>query len=103
MNTRSKLMFAVAALATTFSIPAYAQSTDHTGTLQPAYYDGTGKQHVGSWAPGSTAIQPVAQNRGLYNSSKPVVQTRRLYNSAVIPSEVGGGSSGYDPSIATQR
>ena len=89
MNTKSKLMFAVAALAMTFSIPAYAQSTDHTGTLQPAYYDGS-KQIVGSWAPGSTA-------------AKPIVQTRRLYNSAVIPSEVGSGTSGYDPSIASQR
>jgi hypothetical protein len=90
MNTKSKLTFAVAALAMTFSIPAYAQAVDHTGTLQPSYYDGTGKQLVGSWASSSTA-------------AKPIVQTRPLYNSAVIPSEVRGGTSGYDPSIASQR
>jgi hypothetical protein len=95
MNTKSKLMFAVAALAMTFSIPAYAQSTDHTGTLQPSYYDGTGKQLVGSWASSSTASKPIA--------AKQIVQTHRLYNSAVTPSEVGSGTSGYDPSIAGQR
>jgi hypothetical protein len=45
------------------------------------------------------------QTRPLYNSgaNKPIVQTRPLYNSAVIPSEVRGGTSGYDPSIASQR
>jgi|HubBroStandDraft_2_1064218.scaffolds.fasta_scaffold1007670_1 hypothetical protein len=105
MNTKSKLMFAVAALAMSFSIPAYAQSTDHTGTLQPSYYDGTGKQHVGDWAPNSGATKLIMQTRPLYNSgaNKPIVQTRPLYNSAVIPSEVRGGTSGYDPSIASQR
>ena len=93
MNTKSKLTFAVAALAMTFSIPAYAQAVDHTGTLQPSYYDGTGKQLVGSWA--SSGAKSIA--------AKPIVQTRPLYNSAVIPSEVRGGTSGYDPSIASQR
>jgi hypothetical protein len=93
MNTKSKLTFAVAAVAMMFSVPAYAQSTDHTGTLQPSYYDGTGKQHVGDWAPSGSAKSIAA---------KPIVQIRPLYNSAVVPSQVRG-TSGYDPSIASQR
>jgi ABC-type sugar transport system substrate-binding protein len=94
MNTKSKLTFAAAVVAMMFSAPAFAQSTDHTGTLQPSYYDNTGKQHVGDWAPSGGAKSIAA---------KPIMQTRPLYNSAVIPSEVRGGTSGYDPSIASQR
>jgi hypothetical protein len=90
MITKSKLAFVAAAFALTFSAPAFAQAVDHTGTLQPAYYDGAGKQIVGSWAPSSRA-------------AKPTVAARPLYNSAVTPSEFSGSTSGYDPSIATQR
>ena len=74
MNTKSKLTLAVVALATTFSLPAYAQSVSHTGTLQPSYYDSTGKQNVGGWAPGGVAAKSI---------TAPIVQIR--------------------PSIATQR
>ncbi len=90
MISKSKLTFVAAALAVTFSVPAFAQSTDHTGTLQASYYDGSGKQVVGNWAPNGRA-------------TKPTIQARPLYNSAVTPVEFGGGVSGYDPSIATQR
>jgi hypothetical protein len=92
MFTKSKMAFVAAAVAMTFSAPAFAQSTDHTGTLQPSYYDSTGKQIVGSWA---------ATRR----TAKPIVQTRPLYNSAMTPNYIGGGAatSGYDPSIESQR
>jgi hypothetical protein len=90
MITKSKLTFVAAAFALTFSAPAFAQAVDHTGTLQPAYYDGTGKQIVGSWAPSS-------------RSAKPTVEARPLYNSAVTPSAFSGSVCGYDPSIGTQR
>ena len=90
MISKSKLAFVAAAFAVTFSVPAFAQAVDHTGTLQAAYYDGTGKQIVGSWAPNGSATKPAAQ-------------VRPLYNSAVTPIEFGGGVSGYDPSIASQR
>ena len=90
MISKSKLAFVAAAFAVTFSVPAFAQEIDHTGTLQAAYYDGTGKQIVGSWAPNGSATKPAAQ-------------VRPLYNSAVPPIEFGGGVSGYDPSIASQR
>ncbi len=91
MITKSKLTFVAAAFALTFSAPAFAQAVDHTGTLQPSYYDATGKQIVGNWAPSSRAAKPT------------VVEARPLYNSAVTPSEFSGSVSGYDPSIATQR
>jgi hypothetical protein len=90
MITKSKLAFAAAAVAMMFSVPAFAQAVDHTGTLQPSYYDATGKQLVGNWAPNSGA-------------GKPTVQARPLYNSAVTPIDFGGAASGYDPSIASQR
>jgi hypothetical protein len=90
MITKSKLAFLAAAFAVTFAAPAFAQAIDHTGTLQPSYYDGSGKQVVGSWAPNGPA-------------AKPTVQARPLYNSAVTPIEFGGGVSGYDPSIASQH
>jgi hypothetical protein len=99
MMTKSKLAFAAAAFAVMFSAPAFAQAVDHTGTLQPSYYDGSGKQLVGNWAPSGASSKPVAQVRPLFNAA----QARPLYNSAVTPIGIGGGNSGYDPSIATQR
>lgn len=104
MTTKSKLVFAAAALAMMLSGPAFAQSTDHTGTLQPSYYDVTGKQVMGSWlAPnGRASSKPTVQSRPLYNSVNSV-KNRPLYNSAVTPVEFGGGTSGYDPSIESQR
>ena len=86
--TNSKLTFAAAALAAiTLAAPAFAQSTDHTGTLQPSFYDGNGKQVMGSRAP-QTVLQPQ--------------QSRPLYNSVATPVQ-SGAASGYDPSIASQR
>jgi hypothetical protein len=86
--TNSKLTFAAAALAAiTLAAPAFAQSVDHTGTLQPSFYDGNGKQVIGSRAP-----QVAVQAR----------QSRPLYNSVATP-VVSGAASGYDPSIASQR
>jgi hypothetical protein len=81
--TKSKLTFAVAAVALVISAPAFAQSVDHTGTLQPSYYDNTGKQVVGSWAPGNRAAKPSVQSRPLYNS----VQNRWQYNPAALPNQ----------------
>ncbi len=84
----SKLMVAAAALAAiTLAAPAFAQSVDHTGTLQPSFYDGSGKQVIGS-----RGTPTVVQAR----------QSRPLYNSVAAP--VGPGTvSGFDPSIASQR
>jgi hypothetical protein len=90
MISKSKIVFVAAAFAVTFSVPASAQAIDHTGTLQPSYYDVSGKQVVGDWASSG-------------RTAKPTVQARPLYNSAVTPIDVGGGVSGYDPSIASQR
>ena len=88
--TNSKLTFAAAALAAiTLAAPAFAQSVDHTGTLQPSYYDASGKQMMGA-----RAAQPVLQVQPL--------QTRPLYNSVATPVE-SGPASGFDPSIASQR
>ena len=94
MISFSKLTLAATLAAVVFSAPAFAQSIDHTGTLQPSHYDSNGKQLIGPWAPGST------------EHTRPLgIQGRALYNYA--PTSFGGSaatpSSGYDPSIATQR
>lgn len=91
MFSKSKIALIVA-VAATFAAPAFAQSVDHTGTLSPSYYDGNGKQVVGSWAP-----QAKASHLGQ------ATQTRALYNSAVVPAAPQAAPSGYDASIATQR
>jgi hypothetical protein len=91
--TNSKLTFAAAALAAiTLAAPAFAQSVDHTGTLQPSYYDASGKQMMGARA--ARAAQPVLQVQPR--------QARALYNSVATPVE-SGPASGFDPSIASQR
>jgi hypothetical protein len=70
MFTKSKLTLVAAAIATTIAAPAFAQSTDHTGTLFPSYYNSDGKQAFGSWqAPGRPVVRP--QVRGIYNSTVP--------------------------------
>jgi hypothetical protein len=70
MFTKSKITLVAAAIATTIAAPAFAQSTDHTGTLFPSYYNGDGKQAFGSWqAPGRPVIRP--QVRSIYNSTVP--------------------------------
>lgn len=92
MFMKSTLALAVAIAAATVAAPAFAQSVDHTGTLAASYYDGNGKQTIGSSAPAATA-----GNRGL------AAQTRGLYAHAEVPAPVGQAASGYDPSIASQR
>ena len=47
--------FAVALFGAAGAMPAYAQSRDHTGSMMPFYYDATGGQVTGSWAPDATA------------------------------------------------
>ena len=46
--------FALAAIVAAGTVPATAQSRDHTGSMMPFYYDATGGQNTGSWAPGAT-------------------------------------------------
>jgi hypothetical protein len=70
MFAKSKITFVAAAIATAVASPALAQSTDHTGTLFPSYYNGDGKQTFGSWqTPGTATIQQGPKVRGIYNST----------------------------------
>lgn len=88
MFEKSKLALIAAVAAVGIASPAFAQTVDHTGTLFASYYDGTGKQVIGSWAPQVAA-------RG----HEPAVVGRGLYNMVAPPSSVPG----YDPSAASQR
>src|SRR5579871_2833228 len=47
--------FAAGALAAAGSAPALAQSRDHTGSMMPFYYDGSGEQKTGAWQPEQNA------------------------------------------------
>ena len=41
---------ALAAIVAAGAVPASAQSRDHTGSMMPFYYEGTGEQKTGAWA-----------------------------------------------------
>ena len=41
---------ALAAIVAAGTLPASAQSRDHTGSMMPFYYDATGGQKTGSWS-----------------------------------------------------
>ena len=49
-NTYLSAAFALAAIVTAGALPASAQSRDHTGSMMPFYYEGTGEQKAGAWA-----------------------------------------------------
>ncbi|HUD87570.1 MAG TPA: hypothetical protein VMR17_14020 [Xanthobacteraceae bacterium] len=53
---------ALAAFGAAGTLPAFAQSRDHTGSMMPFYYESTGAQVTGSWAPATPA--PVTQPAG---------------------------------------
>ena len=42
--------FAFAAIVAAGTVPASAQSRDHTGSMMPFYYDETGAQKTGAWS-----------------------------------------------------
>ncbi len=50
----SKVAVAAAILAASIVSPAFAQSSDHTGSQMPYYYGNTGTQVRGSWGPQDT-------------------------------------------------
>ena len=49
-NTYLSAALALAAIVAAGTLPASAQSRDHTGSMMPFYYEGTGEQKAGSWA-----------------------------------------------------
>jgi hypothetical protein len=49
-NTCLSAALALAAIVAAGAVPASAQSRDHTGSMMPFYYEGTGEQKAGSWA-----------------------------------------------------
>src|ERR1700688_3849602 len=48
-NTYLSVAFALAAIVAGGTLPASAQSRDHTGSMMPFYYEGTGEKKTGSW------------------------------------------------------
>lgn len=96
MISKARLMFAATMLAASVASPAFAQSSDHTGSQMANYYDSTGKQVWGAWAPQATAVANrhfAARRRGL----SAYAMTRGGDNGSA-PS-----TWGYDPTIARER
>lgn len=93
MFSKSKLTIIAAIAATTFAAPAFAQSIDHTGTLFPSYYDASGKQVMGSWAPQAGRTRQAGRTSGLNAFAKVPAGTQA----------VQAAPNGYDPSINSQR
>jgi hypothetical protein len=58
--------FALVAIAAAGTVPASAQSRDHTGSMMPFYYEGTGAQVTGSWSPEDAATANPQAARPLY-------------------------------------
>jgi hypothetical protein len=77
-----KLMFVAMVLAVSIAPPAFAQSTDHIGSPMPYYYDSTGGQMRGSWAPqvsqATPGSRPAATRR---NGSHAYAMTPRSHRS----------------------
>jgi hypothetical protein len=67
-NTYLSAALALAAIVTAGTLPASAQSRDHTGSMMPFYYEGTGEQKTGAWAAeekAEAANKPAAANRAV--------------------------------------
>src|SRR5579862_4069846 len=57
-NTYLSAALALAAIVAAGTLPASAQSRDHTGSMMPFYYEGTGEQKTGAWARKKKAKTP---------------------------------------------
>jgi hypothetical protein len=66
-----KVMLVATIAAASIAPPVFAQSSDHTGSQMPYYYDSTGKQTWGSWGPSTSQATAanhhvVTRRRGLH-------------------------------------
>ncbi len=71
---------ALAAFASAGAAPASAQSRDHTGSMMPFYYDGSGAQVTGSWSAQEAAPAARQNTSRLYLSTQ--VQPHRTSRDA---------------------
>ena len=51
LSTAFAAAAALVLLGAAGTVPAFAQSRDHTGSMLPFYYDSTGAQITGAWGP----------------------------------------------------
>lgn len=69
-NTYLSAALALAAIVAAGTLPASAQSRDHTGSMMPFYYDGEGSQKAGAWSKeeeaGTAHQQAALPARSLY-------------------------------------
>jgi hypothetical protein len=81
-NTYLSAALALAAIVTAGALPASAQSRDHTGSMMPFYYEGTGEQKAGSWAAeekAEAANKTATANRAAAANKQAAQTPRSLY------------------------
>lgn len=127
MTNKLTIAMAAALIAAGIASPVFAQSTDHTGSQLPNYYDSTGKQAWGNWGPQATPAAASYSHRaarrsglnafaqvpgGVSTASYRHAASRRsgFYAYARVPAVgsfnsqgTGGGSIGYNESLRTDQ
>jgi hypothetical protein len=81
-NTYLSAAFALAAIVAAGTLPASAQSRDHTGSMMPFYYEGTGEQKAGAWAAeekAEAANKTATANRAAAANKQAAQTPRSLY------------------------
>jgi hypothetical protein len=74
--------FALVAIAAAGTVPASAQSRDHTGSMMPFYYDETGAQKTGAWSKeeeAGTANKAATANKDVTTNKQAALPARSLY------------------------
>jgi hypothetical protein len=67
MKNKSKITLIAMLIATSFAVPAFAQSSHRTGSALPYYYEGSGVQVRGQWGPAASKGPLTIQRPGLYD------------------------------------
>lgn len=101
MTNKMKFATAAALIAAGIASPAFAQSTDHTGSQMPNYYDAAGKQNWGSWGPQATASYSHSATRRSGLNAFATVPGRA--SGSFSRQDAGGGSIGYNENLRTDQ
>lgn len=101
MTNKLTIAMAAALIAAGIASPVFAQSTDHTGSQLPNYYDTTGKQTWGNWAPPATVSYSHRATRRSGLNAFAAVPGRAP--GSVGEQATGGGSIGYNENLQTDQ
>ena len=105
MIIKWKNAIAAALMTAGLAAPAFAQSSDHTGSQMPHYFDSNGAEIFGSWGPATVVARsrhPVAPRSGLSAFARvPLGASGGASGSYGLGT--GGGSIGYNENLRTDQ